>query len=456
MNNLKRVLITIVLLGAAFLAAQTENGTLSLDQARQLALQNNADYQASQADLESAKWSRFSALSNFLPSVSLDGTWLYMDPATTVQAGGTSFTLNNDIRTFSLSLSQPLFLGGKIWQGYQMSKISENMARTSLEAKKLSLLTDVNNLFLSTLQTQDLQKISELDKQSSDLNLQIAQVKYDNSLISSADYLRFQSQAASKEVSLLQAQTALQLARLNLRNYLGLDYLPMAQKPPDSENDAVLLVLDSYGTQESQALVARALELGRSANSSLKLLQNGLELSQRSYSLAKGSFLPTLMLIGSRNYEENGLDRYKFDPTNQIMLTASVPLLPQLGNYANLKKADWQYKKARLAAKTATDGILLGTEAAVLSLVSAAKQLRAAKLALDYTQQSYEQLQERFKMNLISSKDLLDAELMLSSARLANSNAIYNYYKSRVSLMQILSLEEDADLDTLITTGANK
>ncbi|MDD3144164.1 MAG: TolC family protein, partial [Candidatus Cloacimonetes bacterium] len=327
------------------------------------------------------------------------------------------------------------------------------ISASGLEAQKLATLTELNTLYLTLLQTQDLQKISDMDRQSAELNLQIAQLKYDNGLLSTADYLRFKSQLASKDVSLLQARTALQLSQLNLRNFLNLDYLPIADDLPDSDNDPLILALNSYDSGATQNLSAAALAAGKNNNTTLSVLENSLELSRRSYEISKGAFLPTLMLIGSSEFSENGIDRYKFESSSQIILNASIPLLPQLGNYANLQKAKFNYRKAQLEAKTATDGILLGTEAAVLNLVSAAKQVRASKLALDFTRQSFEQLQQRFRMDLISPKDLLDAELMLSAARIAYSNSVYNYHKARVSLMQTIGISDAATLDEMIFTG---
>lgn len=452
---MKRFIILTALLATSILGAQN-TGSINLEEARELALKNNSGYQAKLAELEAARWSTKATLSNFLPTLSLDGTWLYMDPATTVQTSVGPVTLNKDIRSFGFSLSQPLFLGGKLWQGYQISKLSQEISETGLEAEKLATLTEVNNLYLGLLQTQDLQKISEMDRQSAEINLQIAQLKYDNGLLSTADFLRFKSQLASKEVTLLQSKTALQLAQLNLRNFLGLDYLPTARDLPGSDSDPLLDILDAYDASSTQSLTETALAAGRANSTTLRVLENSVELARRGYEISKGSFLPTVMLIGSSEFSENGIDRYKFENSNQIILNASIPLLPQLGNYANLQKARFDYRKAQLEAKTATDGILLGTEAAVLNLVSSAKQVRASKLALDYTRQSFEQLQQRFRVDLISSKDLLDAELMLSAARISHSNSVYNYHKARVELMQILGISDAGNLDDMILTGVHK
>ncbi|MGC9361293.1 MAG: TolC family protein [Candidatus Syntrophosphaera sp.] len=452
---MKRIIILLMLFGAALLWSQEDVGVLSLSGARELALQNNASYQADLAELEAAKWERLSALGNFLPNLSLSGTWLYMDPARTVQSGPTAFTMNNDIRTFGLSLTQPIFYGGKLWQGYQMSRIAEDMALMGADASRVELLATADNLYMGVLQTQDLLSISELSVQSAELNLQIARLKQESGLISNADFLRFQSQLASNEVSLLQARTALQLSQLQLRNHLGIDYLPLVEELPDIQGDPELEILESYDADSISRLTDLALKESEKTSSSLKLLESGVEISRRSYAIAKGNFLPTINLIGSRDYEENGIDRYEFSASNQIMVTASLPLLPQLGNYADMKAAGFAHKKSLLEAQTATREIELATEAAVLNLVSSAGQIRSARLSLDYTRQVYEQLQERFRMNLASAADLLDAELMLSSARTAHSNAVYGYHKARISLMQLIGIEDFQSLDEMIYLGAN-
>ena len=426
---------------------------LSLEKALQLALENNPSWQAKLAETELARENVTSAMSSFLPSLKLDGTWLYMEPAQSVQTSMGPIDLNKDMRQFGLTLTQPIFLGGKAWQAYQMAKLGEQLGLVDLESERLSLLSEVNKLYLNLLQTQDLQKISELDRQSASLNLEIAQIKYDQGLLSNADLLRFKSQLASKEVMLLQAGTALQLSRLQLKNALLLDYLPVAEELPEIDNDPVLAVLGGYGADDVSALSQRALQQGRESNSALKALDGSLELSRRGMQIAKGSFLPSVVLVGTSNFNENGIDRYKFNNSNQIMLTASLPLLPMVGNVAEHKKAQLKYRKALLDVKAATDAVFLGTEAAVLNLVGSAKQYRANSIALEYTRQSYLQMQERFRMELISSKDLLDAELMLSAARISHSTAVFDYHKARIALMQLLAFETPQQLDSMIITG---
>jgi len=452
---MRSVILTILILASGFLALSANpipDGikVIDLPEAQAMALENNPAFQSTRAGLEAASWGKTSALSSFLPSLSLSGTWLYMDPATTVSTGAGSMTLNNDMRTISLNLSQPLFTGGRLWNAWKIAGLGKDIAQIGLRSDRLSLKTTVESKYLDLLQLKELYQISRDDLNSAGINQELAQLKLENGLITMADFLRFKSRVASKEVTLLQSGTALQIGLRDFANYLG-SPLPLIPAPlADPELDELLIALDAMEAPAIEALTLKASRLGAKDNPNLELIKKSLQISKRGSSIAKGSFLPTVMITGSRQYRENGIDRYEFSPSDQIMLNVSIPILPQVGKYASWKKAEWEYRKALYEAESAEQGITLGIEAAVLNLVSSAKQVRAAKLTLQYTTITYEQLQERFKLNMLSTLELLDAELMLSSTRMAYSNSLYTYYKNRGTLAGLLGMDDPRDLNNLI------
>jgi len=423
---------------------------LTLQEAQTLALANNSTLGSKQAIQEAAKWNKTSSLAALLPSLSFGASLLYTDPATLVTAGSQSYSLNKDMRTMSLNLSQPLFLGGKLYQAYKIAGVSEEMAELAYRNQRNTLFADTETKYLNVLQLMEVYRLSQADLQAARENLDIASLKLENGLISQTDYLRFQSTLAGKEVSDLQAYTALQLALRDFGNYLGLAELRMPAPLNLPDFNPQIDKLASFNLDQTKALGDRALELTLQRNLTLKTLDKTEELSQRALKIARAGWLPSLMLTGSRQYKENGLDRYEFTPANQLLLSFSLPLLPGLGNYASVQKAKEDARKAALENKTATDGIKLGLEAATLSLVSAARQSQSAALAMRYNEQLYAQLQERFRLNMLSAKELLDAELMLSAARLNYNNALYGFLKARSSLRQNLAVETDTELSQLL------
>lgn len=439
----------ILTLLAILLAVATLQG-LTLQEAKQMALKNNSRYLAQQHSYKAAQWSKQQALSGLFPSLTLSGTYLYLDPATTVNTGAGSITLNQDNRSAALTLSQPIFMGGKLWQAYRLNSISAELAALSLENMRLSILNDVESKFLSVLQLQELLAIAQKDLKSSQQNLTIAEVRYQTGLLSQADLLRIQARVASKEVALLQAETALELARQDLMNNLALYELDELELPPEPTENNVLAVLSEMSFSQTENFIRKALDYAARNNLSLKTAAGAVKLSGKAYNIARGSFLPTVVLSASRNYKENGIDRYEFDASHTIALSASVPLLPLWNNYAASRKAYYDLQKGRQDYQTAEDGINLAVKSSALNLISSARQIKAALTALQYTEQSYQQLMERYRANLLSVTEMLEAEVMLQSAGVGYTNALYNYLKARSALLQNMGTDNEKVLSDLI------
>lgn len=430
------------------LSAQ-EARPISLQAAKDMALQQNQNFQGEKAALEAAKWNKTSAMSSFLPSLSLAGTLLYMDPARTIPAGGQNVTLNKDQRSLALSLSQPLFMGGRLYQSYKIASASAQMASLSLEMEELQLKAEVETKYYAVLQLMDILEIATREHEQAVQNMAVADLKLETGILSRADHLRFQASLANKDIALLQAETAYDLALRGFMNFLGADepLLPEAIELDETE----IQRLTKLDKQEIKSFTDRVYNLAQKQNQSLKILDKGVEISQRGQKIANASFWPSLTLVGSRTYAENGLDRYEFEAANQIMLNLSVPLLPQLGNYANSRKAYYQAQQTAFNAESAKDGIDLGLEAAAINLINSARAVQNAQLSLNITEEMYAQISERFRVNMISTLELMDAELMVSASRMAHARAYYDFLKARLNLLSLMGSQDEELLSTIFT-----
>lgn len=430
------------------LSAQ-EARPISLQAAKDMALQQNQQFQGEKAALEAAKWNKTSAMSSFLPSLSLAGTLLHMDPARTIPAGGQNVTLNKDQRSLALSLSQPLFMGGRLYQSYKIASASAQMASLSLEMEELQLKAEVETKYYAVLQLMDILEIATREHEQAVQNMAVADLKLETGILSRADHLRFQASLANKDIALLQAETAYDLALRGFMNFLGADepLLPEAIELDETE----IQRLTKLDKQEIKSFTDRVYNLAQKQNQSLKILDKGVEISQRGQKIANASFWPSLTLVGSRTYAENGLDRYEFEAANQIMLNLSVPLLPQLGNYANSRKAYYQAQQTAFNAESAKDGIDLGLEAAAINLINSARAVQNAQLSLNITEEMYAQISERFRVNMISTLELMDAELMVSASRMAHARAYYDFLKARLNLLSLMGSQDEELLSTIFT-----
>ena len=441
----KTILIILLLLFTLSLAS-----ALTIEEAKQLALSKNSKYLAQKDAYQAAKWSKQQALGGLLPSLSLSGTYVYLDPAVSVKAGMNTITFNHDTRSTALTLSQPLFMGGKLWQAYKITGITEEMNRLSLENTRLSIINEVETKYLAVLQLNELLIISQSDLQSSKNNLAIAQVRFDNGTMSKADYLKIQAKAANKEVALIQSESALELAKQDLMNTLGSTDLPELTPVALDREEVRLIKLSQYTNEQTKEFSRKAIIVSNEHNLGLKIALAGTQLSKKAYNIARGSFLPTVILSANRSYNDAGVDRYQFTGSSTLALTASVPLLPLWNTYSGSRKAWYDYRKSQSDYQTASDGINLGVKAGALNLISSARQVTAARIALQYTELTYQQMQERYRNNLLSVTEMLDVEVMLQAAKVSLSNSTFAYLKARSALLQALGTDNNNDIDSLM------
>lgn len=434
---MRKILSIIILLSALSLL-----GALSLEEAKQLARERNPEYRAQLSSYKAAQWASGQAFGNMLPSLSLTGNYVYRDLATEIAAGNSFLTMNNDIRSFGLSLSQPIFLGGKLWQSYKISQDSQEMAYLALQNKELSVLTDVENKYYSVLLAQELLSISAKDLQNTKQNLDIAQVRFESGVLSSGEFLKIKSAAASKEVSLIQAQTALELAKQDFMNWLSLSEWTELEPVSPGADEPVIALMADWDSDKVAEFTRGALLTASANNPYLRTAEMAVSIAKRGYAIARGSFLPSVYLSLSRSYSEDGFERYAFEGSNTLALTASLPLLPVLDNYSAARKAYHEVQKSSFDYAGAENNITLAAKSAALNVVSAARQVRASKLALEFTQQTYDQLMERYRANLLSATDLLNAEVMLQSAQMSSANSFYNYLKARSALLKAFGTDD--------------
>ncbi len=85
-----------------------------------------------------------------------------------------------------------------------------------------------------------------------------------------------------------------------------------------------------------------------------------------------------------------------------------------------------------------------------LNLISYAKTVVQADVSLGYSQELFLQMEERFNNGMISSSDLLDAEVMLKNARFSKISAVYSFMKAKSELMNLLSMESQEELNKLL------
>ncbi|MDL1894384.1 TolC family protein, partial [Sphingobacteriales bacterium CHB3] len=214
------------------MVASAQSRSLTLEQARQFALERNLSVAQAQNNVEAAQAGVLAATGNYLPTLSASAGWtrsqtdtppgLFLNPITNqvTTTGGRS--LDNTLNT-SLSLNYTIFDGFSREGGY--SRASSNSIATEHTAARTrqSIIYSVESAYLNVLRNEQLVKVSEENLKRGQRQLERITESNRVGALSRADVYRQQSQVAADELAVINAQNNFDKAKADLLALIGLD-----------------------------------------------------------------------------------------------------------------------------------------------------------------------------------------------------------------------------------------
>jgi outer membrane protein len=284
-------------------------------------------------------------------------------------------------------------------------------------------------------------------------NLESAKIKFDMGMLSQTDLLQFQSDMAAKETEMILQRAQFQTAIQDLKNTLNFSGNITLQAISFEED--YISKTKEIPTEKVASIIEKCIQVGKTQNHTLQTLENTRKIASANVMLAAGNSLPTIQLSLRKNWVKSWDENMKaadvgFTDSQEIGISASIPIFPIADNYADYSSAKFQKRKTTKELESTEKNIELAIESAVLNFISFAKSIEQAKLSLDYATELYAQMEERFESGMISGTELLDAEVILKNAKFSHTKAIYSYKKAKSLLMKLLSLEDKNDLYELL------
>jgi outer membrane protein len=295
-----------------------------------------------------------------------------------------------------VSSTVTLFNGMSNIASLRSAKLSEDAGERNVQRAEQTVAFTVASNFLALVQQQE-----QVGVQQENLEAQEAQETQIRAYVNAgsraiSDLYQQQATVAAARSQLVNAQRALELAKVDIIQALNLDprgnytFTPPALDTTTANISSVAFNLDS--------LLTRAL----SQRSDLFAQQAAVSAAQQDVKAAKGGRWPALSLTAGYNSAYNSATSLGFyDQLNQrrggaITLGFSVPLFDRGTVDLATQKAEIAEDNARLDLKDRQQQIGLEVRRAYLDYVAdkqqldaAGAQLRAAQLALETSQQRY-------------------------------------------------------------------
>ena len=423
---------------------------LTLDQCRQLALDNNKRMVAASKQTQAAHYMVKSYKGNFFPNFIASGTGLYSTADGTFNIPGGNLPtflpdangqptpnggfayfpgidLNYKVRTVwmgGIQVEQPIFMGGKILAAYRMATLGKQMAQLNENLTATEVILETDQAYALMVKAQEMNKVAESYHAVLQELMKNVQSAYKHGLKSKNDVLKVQVKLNESELSIRKAENALRLANMNLCHLIG---KPLTE---------TLQISDDFPVIE-QAFETQINDI--TARPEYSLLNKQVDMAKQQIKLSRSELLPQVGIRGSYDYI-HGLkvnEQTLFDKGNfSVMMNVTIPLF-HFGERINKVRAS----KAQLEQVRMEQADL--KEKMYLELTQAANNLDEAKLQTALADRSLEQADENrriskgeYEAGLEPLSDHLEAQALWQQAYETKVDAHFQLYLSYVKYLK--------------------
>jgi len=417
------------------LPALEEGRLLTLKESIQLALERNLNVQVAKEEVTFARERRKEARTGFLPKFMAD--YRYRRPSETKNTiGGVNFE-NEDQNQyrFTGTVAQPLFTGFQTLSTYQLADMGLDVAKIQLQRTRLDLILSVKEAYLEIVRTSKLREVAEQSVKQLQEGVRVATNFVKVGLSPKIDLLDAETRLGQAELQLIRAINDLRVAKARLNTIL--------REPIDSS----FAVEDILSTQSYKRSYESSQEIAMEHRPELLEAQKNVSIAEKEITLVKSDYYPDITL--SVNYYRQGDDPTVdgsdyVDRENWDVVAGATWTFFEWGKtrYAtNQQRA--RLRQAKEDFEQIKDSILLEVKTAFLTLKASEDGIRVAQKQVVSAEENFRISQERYKEQVATATEVLDAQTRLTEAKTNYTNAMVIFNLAKDSLIRAMGLEED-------------
>lgn len=450
---------------ALTLTVTLEAQNISLDDARRQALEHSHQIAAARETTLMAQQQRRAMRTNYLPKLSGSAIALYAQPskaktfelgtiplpeslASSLQtlaqsmpqlapllmqfAGGIpvppisyQFKMGNSYYA-ALTLTQPIYMGGKITSANRMADLGAEMAEIKgrLTHEEVYLATD--EAYWQLVQALEMHTIAEAYMAMLDEVYRTVGNAVKAGLRTKADLLRVQVEQGKAKLQHERASNAVRLARMNLCQVIG---MPLSQElqPTEPLSDEVHLEDLSTGDLSGRPEYA--------------LLSKQVELRKAQVRLVRSDFLPQLGLQASYSYMR-GLrvnDYLLLDNASpSVAISLNVPIFNWGEGRAKVRAARAELRVSEINLSQMSEKMLLEQQQAQSHYREQMLEVELTRTTLAQAEELLKQTRNRYDAGLDTTAELLEVQTLAVKARGEYTNAKARLALAKTTLLKAL------------------
>ncbi len=445
---------------------------ITLEQALEIALSENVSVKVADMEIERTGYAKKGAYAALFPQIDASGAYqrtikkqvMYMDvdmsaimgggaaggnggaagdggtqddgqiPETAAASKGTGGGIEvGRWNTWSAGFSAAMpVVNAQLWKSIKLSGLDVELAVEKARSSRLDMVTQVKNAYFGTLLAKEAFNVYKDVYENAVKNYEETQKKFDAEKISEMELLRAKTTVANAIPNVYNAESSVILALWQLKAVLGVDLdlnLDIAGK------------LDDYA-QHMFYDIHQHDSVSLDRNSTMKQLAIQAEMLAENIKVQKYANIPSLSIAFNFNMNamtnDFNFSEYRWTPYSVVGLSLNIPIFAGGKRYQQIRQAKNQYQQVQLQTIDAERQLKIAIRQFLTTMETNMKSYYAAQDAVAAAEKGYHIAEKAYQVGRSTLIELNDAQLGLTQAQLAESQAIYNFITAKAQLEQTL------------------
>jgi outer membrane protein TolC len=410
--------------------------TLSLEQAIQLAIENNLNTKLADERRSEALGRKLQALAALMPDVSAKASQSNNTvniAAQGLRPGllpiGSSFIGPFDSFDARFQLAQTIFSLSSI-RRFQSARADVDIAASEIKLAREQVASMAALAYLETLRAQRGVETAQANLELAHSLLTLARNQKNAGVATGVDVTRAETRVAEQQVRLAQAETSEQTAMLQLLRVTG---LPLGGAP---------LLIDSLtGAGQPAPDIEQALQSAAQDRVEIEIASQQVRRLDYEYKAARAALYPTIDFVAAYGSSGTRMNTISL-PTRSVGVQVNIPIFNGGATWGKIKSARSREVQAELRLKDTRDQVEQDVRQTIQTLTAAIEQARAAEQEVLLAERELQQSRDRFAAGVGDNIEVLNAQTSLANAQDAQIAALTAYNAARINLAAAMGAAE--------------
>lgn len=405
-----RIIVSLLLLITIPSFAQK----ITIQEAAEMAIKNNKDIKIGMLEVEQGK-------------INVDKAWA--SKFFTVGYSGTAeefldkdFSKTGKAFQHYLTLSQPIYTGGKLKLNHEISKENLTLAQLNLDKVRKDTILSTVQAYIDVYNAMSTLGVLQKSKETLDENLKTQKELYDLRMTTKPELTEAERSVSSIEAQIVEQEGNIEVSKESLGILIGM-------------KDSSQIEIVPFGVEDNFTKTVKLeddLAKLKTENIEYKISMKENDLSKKNVKLEETSYKPTVSgvinygTLQSQDRFGNILKPRNF--TTSVGVNWSWDIFDWGTRKNNVKYAKKTQEITELQVDQTLETVQTNMKKTYYQLRALEKSIAALQLAVQKAEESYNLEKERYSYRLITMENLLQSETNLREARVNYAQAKLNYY----------------------------